>query len=460
MNAPLLDISDDSVAALVRDAVRGIALAAGLVAKMQALRAGAVSFAIPVRHRLVDAHDVRDLLLEHAMNHDELARAGEGAVLKVIESGLNDVETATRKPAPAKHHAPLFLIDPTTWQGKPVPDQRWLAHERIPMGVPTLLTGDGGTGKTRIAMQLAVATVLGTDWLGSVIDQKGSAIFFTAEETAEQCHRLLDRITAYLEIRLDRLAGLHLYCADTSDPILAAPDSRGVVRPTDIFARLVTAVRDVRPALIVIDTAADAFAVNENDRAQARRCVALLRTLAMEGGGSAVVLIAHPSLSGLNSGRGTSGSTAWGNSVRSRLYFSHIKSHDDTWAHGDTRELRMMKSNYGPTGEAMRVRWHNGVFVPVGSLPSLDKLAAESVAEGVYLDCLDASVAQKRHVFPMQGKGYAPKVFADMPHARGLHWRTLENAQERLFAAGRIQAIPHGPASRSSRRIARKDTAE
>jgi hypothetical protein len=36
-----------------------------------------------------------------------------------------------------------------------------------------------------------------------------------------------------------------------------------------------------------------------------------------------VLLTGHPSLTGINTGTGTSGSTAWNASVRSRLYFDH-----------------------------------------------------------------------------------------------------------------------------------------
>jgi hypothetical protein len=39
-----------------------------------------------------------------------------------------------------------------------------------------------------------------------------------------------------------------------------------------------------------------------------------------------VVLIAHPSLTGINTGTGISGSTQWHNSVRARFYLKGYKS--------------------------------------------------------------------------------------------------------------------------------------
>lgn len=64
----------------------------------------------------------------------------------------------------------------------------------------------------------------------------------------------------------------------------------------------------------------------------------------------AVVLIAHPSLTGMSTGSGSSGSTAWSNSVRSRLYLERVKGADDREIDADLRVLQVKKSNYGPIG--------------------------------------------------------------------------------------------------------------
>ena len=68
-----------------------------------------------------------------------------------------------------------------------------------------------------------------------------------------------------------------------------------------------------------LDTLADVFAGNENARQEARQFIGLLRGLAIEHD-LAVVPLAHPSLSGMTSGTGTSGSTALLDSVRARSF--------------------------------------------------------------------------------------------------------------------------------------------
>jgi Mrp family chromosome partitioning ATPase len=56
---------------------------------------------------------------------------------------------------------PLTLICPPAWRGIAIPPMRWLATNRIPAGDVTILSGDGGGGKTTVALQLAVSVERG-----------------------------------------------------------------------------------------------------------------------------------------------------------------------------------------------------------------------------------------------------------------------------------------------------------
>jgi RecA-family ATPase len=118
--------------------------------------------------------------------------------------------------------------------------------------------------------------------------------------------------------------------------------------------------------------------------------------------------------------------------------------------------LEVKKLNYGPAGEKVRLRWEDGCFVLQGSASAPEQAAAHSTADQAYLECLDAVTAQGRHVCHAKGRGYAPKAFAEMPQARGMTARAFQMAQERLFAAGKIENVPYGPASKGTKCIARK----
>lgn len=243
-----------------------------------------------------------------------------------------------------------------------------------------------------------------------------------------------------------------------SDAVLGAvvADRTGRIRATPLYDALLKLATEQRPALIVIENAADVFAIDEINRSQIRQAVALLRRLAKRSG-AAVMLLQHPSLYGLNSGSGTSGSTQWSNAVRSRLYFAATKKADDEET--DIRELRVMKANYGPTGETVRLCWHQGLFVPAGSTGTLERVSAEADIDQAYLNCLDTAAARFIEVGESPGKAYAPAIFEKMPQARGFKRNALAAAQQRLFSAGRIEVRMVGPSPSKQRpRIVRVAT--
>jgi RecA-family ATPase len=303
-------------------------------------------------------------------------------------------------------------------------------------------------------LQLSVATVLGRDWLGSMPEQ-GPVIFVSAEDDAEELHRRLSPIIAHYGARFaDLEKDFHALPLVGEDALLAAPDRSGLLKPTELYARLKEAARDKRPKLIVIDTSADVFGGNENDRGQVRQFVTgLLRPLALAGDGG-VLLTSHPSLQGINTGTGLSGSTGWHNSVRARAFMRKAVT-DGKEPDPDLRVLEFMKNNYGRHAETITLRWKNGLFVPEAAPSHIERAAAEAPINDTFLRCLDAKTAQGIIVVAAPGRGYAPSVFEDMPEAGGLKSRALAPAMERLLSSGRIKVETFGPPSKQRTRLVR-----
>jgi RecA-family ATPase len=129
-------------------------------------------------------------------------------------------------------------------------------------------------------------------------------------------HQVLWLNTKRAGRKLSDLDGVRLILLAGADAVLAEPDRKGNLSATAIFAKLEAQARALCPKLIAIDPSADVFGGDEINRAQVRKFVSMLRGLAIDHD-SAVLLLSHPSVAGLTSGTGTSGSTAWNNSVRS-----------------------------------------------------------------------------------------------------------------------------------------------
>ncbi|MEI6100072.1 MAG: AAA family ATPase, partial [Alphaproteobacteria bacterium] len=252
---------------------------------------------------------------------------------------------STIDPTGATQDAPLTYRRASDLDGKPVPVMQWLVDEVAPMGKVTGLNGDGGTGKSLLAMQLAIAVASDTTWLGRKVTA-GNAIYFSAEDDDDELHRRIDKVADSMGLSLSDLPNLTYQSFAGQDATLALVDGpTGKLRGSARIKMLHRWIEAEQPAVVVLDTLADLFPGNENDRAQARQFIGMLSAIAIKYK-CAVILLAHPSLSGLNSGSGTSGSTGWNNSVRSRLYLERV-TQDGYEANPDARVLRTMKANYG-----------------------------------------------------------------------------------------------------------------
>ncbi len=331
----------------------------------------------------------------------------------------------------------------STLKGKRIPQLEWLVPGLIPMKKVTLFGGDGGTGKSLLALQLAASVASGEKWLGLEV-KRGMALFFSAEDDNDDLDRRTQAIAAAEAIDLDRLDDLHLWSRAGLDALLANLAS-GQLEPSKLYAQLVDHISDLDVALVVIDTSADVFPGDEIKRVQVRQFIQLLARVAIEHG-CAVVLLSHPSVDGMRSGSGTSGSTAWNNSVRSRLYFERIFSEKNEERDPDERRLSNKKNNYNRTGTELTLRYDNGRFVVIGAPARAGAVSVD--AEAVFLKLLDLHNGQLRRVNASGRDTYAPKVFAAHPASERITQPAFRIAMERLLTAGAIQTVFTGPPSR------------
>jgi RecA-family ATPase len=347
----------------------------------------------------------------------------------------------------------LATLDISAWDGLPVPERDWAVRDRIVRRAVTLLSGEGGVGKSIVILQLACAHVLERDWFGQLAEP-GPVIYLNAEDDQRELHYRLEAIRAHLGVTFAALARLHLVPLAGEDALLGVPDRGGIIRPTPLFERLLRTAVKIRPVLIALDTAADCFGGNENDRSQVRQFIGHLRRVAIAGN-SAVLLASHPSLSGINSDSGLSGSTSWHNSVRSRLFFK--ASEADDGARSDQRELIVRKNNYWPSGEIIRLIWRNGVFIPVATPSSIERAAAERKAEDLFLQLFDRLTAQGQTLNHLKtSPNYAPRLFAELREANDTAAVIFAAAMQRLLDAGTIRVETYGRPSRPYSKLVRR----
>jgi RecA-family ATPase len=213
---------------------------------------------------------------------------------------------------------------------------------------------------------------------------------------------------------------------------------------------------DLKPKLIGVASSANVFAGNENDRGQVQQFVSLLTRVAILAKG-ALVLISHPSLTGINTETGLSGTTQWHNSARARFFMRGVKPTEGEPLDTDLREIVFKKNNYGSVAESIVLRWNDGLYLPVPGV-TIDMLEREALAREVFLTLLRRFRDGNRNVSDKPSPTYAPAVFAQEPEAKGagLGSKVLATAMRQLFRDEVIWNEPIGKPSRPSYRIAIK----
>jgi RecA-family ATPase len=354
-------------------------------------------------------------------------------------------------------YSPLRTVNPTALFGLHVPERRWIVQDWLPIGAVTANYADGGIGKTQLAQQLMTSCATSTPWLGLRVEPCRSFGLF-CEDDEDELHRRQDAINAHFGMNFGDLEAMRWASGTGEDNVLIRFERDGEAFMTERFEELIKQTKEHRAKLLIIDTAADTFGGNENDRGQVRQYISnALARAAMEIEG-AVLVNAHPSRTGLSSGNLDGGSTGWNNSVRSRWSLARpVDEEGREILASPERILTRRKANYAAVGDTIKIEWRNGVLVnkepPGGFLNAVNKTLG---AEMAFLDLLAKCDALNMNV--SHGKtspNFAPKVFSKRTDSGGYTMREFDGAMSRLFSASQIKLVDYGRKGDIRQKIAR-----
>lgn len=249
--------------------------------------------------------------------------------------------------------------------GEP-PERRWVVKDWIVEGAVNSLYGDGGLGKTLLAQQLACCVSVGAPWLG-VETIKGAVLAILCEDDKNELWRRHNEIKASMGHAIGNpFHDVWLWPRGGEDNVLVKWDRDGSPVLGKLAQRIENAVAELNPTLLILDTLADFYGGNEIDRPQVNYFIktvlgGLIKARAVLGFPLTVLLLGHPSVAGKSTGSGYSGSTAWNNAVRSRMYLARPEE-----GGSDERVLTRGKANYAKSGDetAIRLYYEAGVLLP------------------------------------------------------------------------------------------------
>ena len=278
-----------------------------------------------------------------------------------MQSLLDDVESCTKK-----LDRPLPVV--CEWQDISESQREWIIPNWLPANTVTMLTGQGGAGKSWLTLQALCQIACGfpdaylnpdyeirkkADYDDSEASESKHIIFATYEDEPAEIKRRLHALASgfqWIQTSLEKIKK-HIHIVDMRSvgsvwgPGIGTHISvMGDLLPAGEAIRYLSEQKEAR--LLVIDPLSGAFGGNENDRTAVYDFVSSFRGWC-DAVGCAILIIGHLPKSPEGRAAGFSGSTAWEASVRCMWMLTKVSESEKK--KGDEKNywaLHHTKSNY------------------------------------------------------------------------------------------------------------------
>lgn len=263
------------------------------------------------------------------------------------------------------------------------PKSKWLLTRgdnqqgAMPLGKAIGLSASGGTGKTILLCQLAVAVASGTRWFDFDVAAPGKVLLLLGEEDRDEAQRRLSRacrlipsdpLNTYAQRRLATLKNIVVCPLAGAQVAIVQSDDRRNIEHTRFLAELREKLEQEGPWSLVIMDPLSRFSSGESekDNSAATRFVQAVETLCEAPGNPSVIVSTHSSQASQEAGRpGMRGVTALVDGFR-QTFFLNARGGG---AHRGVT-LGSRKSNYTLPLEDTMLSWRNdggGAFLELAS---------------------------------------------------------------------------------------------
>lgn len=350
------------------------------------------------------------------------------------------LEALALVPDPAEDEGDIARLDFADLAEKTPPMRRWVVRDWIPVGHVTLLAGKGGVGKSLLAQQLGTTIAAARDWLGEVPEAGEVIGLFCEDDHDELWRRQIDICRAH-SLPLNGVGQwLHYDARAGKQNALTRldPDGAGLTS-MPLMAWVRAKLRHTpRAKLLILDNVSQMFWAGhggENDKGLVTAFCNMLTGLALEFE-IGVLLLAHPAKA---EGSEYSGTVAWENAVRSRLFLQRESDNPNSRI-----ILTRSKANYAGRGGDLTFAWEKGAFVRCDGRQSASGAATQSSrdiqAQHAVLSALVWLAERKLTASHKRNSGnYLPRQMREKGLDEGFDAPELLTALDTLISEKRVE---------------------
>lgn len=341
-------------------------------------------------------------------------------------------ETARRQP-----------LDWVDLAGKTPPERRWAVKGWLGFGHITLLVGSGGIGKTLLSQQLASCLAIGKEFIADVPEPL-NCLMWACEDDHDELWRRQVQIARWCSAGLEAFAERLVIVPRHGLENALVSTEFGKLMYSPLIEQLREQANDLKSDVVILDNVAQLYGAGENDR----HCVtAFLNALSGALLGKAIMLLAHPSRS---AGSEFSGSSAWENTARTRLYLGATlpgeKPDQDQEQQDSVRYLSRRKANYSQK-DWRRMTYADGALTPDAAEPASGLIANIRAGNAERAIVAALSRLTTMGVYTSDGRrsqNYLPKTMAEYKLDDGLNQRELTAAMRAMMLDGKIKRAEVG----------------
>lgn len=221
---------------------------------------------------------------------------------------------------------------PLEWFETEPPAQEFSIDPLAPIGAVTLINAHGGTGKSLLALKMAIHIALSIDILGA--ETNGEKVAYMSLEDSEdilrrRTYKLIQDLPREVQVRLQELNDRLMFIDGYGKEMHVAQYNQNNVKITDIVNKLIELLKKENIKTLFVDTFIRSHTLNENDNGQMGAVLVAFEKIAAEAG-CAVILLHHLPKGSENKSYAARGASAITDNARSSILLERVDSRDES----------------------------------------------------------------------------------------------------------------------------------